>query len=61
MTTDEFAHLIIEVLDEQSYFKKGEAAHPEDIVVAFTSVAESIAKGAAFAGKKVWATERRES
>jgi hypothetical protein len=54
MTTDEFANLIVESLHEQNYFKKGERVHPEDIVAAFTSTAESIAKGAGFAGKKMY-------
>ena len=58
MTTDEFANLVVEVLHEQNYFKKGEAAHPEDIVIAFTSVSEALAKGAGFAGKKMWASEK---
>ena len=53
ITTEEFASLIVDSLEEQGYFKKGETVHPEDIVVAFTSTAESIAKGAAFAGKKM--------
>lgn len=59
ITTDEFANLIIDALDEQGYFKKDEAAHPEDIVVAFTSVAESIARGIGFAGRKIY--EQRNS
>ena len=58
MTTDEFSKLVVDALDEQGYFKKGEAVHPEDIVIAFTSVAESIAKGAGFAGKKMWAAKQ---
>lgn len=53
MTTEELASLIVESLDEQNYFKKDERAHPEDIVVAFTSTAESIAKGAGFVVRKL--------
>lgn len=53
VTTDEFADLIIDSLDEQGYFKKGDLVHPEDIVVAFASVAESIAKGIGFAGRRM--------
>lgn len=53
VTTEEFSSLIVDALDEQGYFKKGEAAHPEDIVIALNSVAESIAKGIGFAGRKI--------
>lgn len=53
VTTEEFSSLIVDALDEQGYFKKGEAAHPEDIVTAFNSVAESISKGIGFAGRKI--------
>lgn len=53
ITTEEFANLVIDSLDEQGFFKKGETAHPEDIVVAFTTTAESIAKGIGFAGRKI--------
>lgn len=59
MTTEEFASLVVDSLDEQGFFKKGETAHPEDIVVAFTTTAESLAKGAGFAGRKVY--EQRHS
>jgi hypothetical protein len=54
ITTDEFAKLVVDSLDEQNYFKKGESAHPEDIVIAFTSVSESIAKGAGFVITKMY-------
>ena len=59
MTTEEFASLVVDSLDEQGFFKKGETAHPEDIVVAFTTTAESLAKGAGFVGRKVY--EQRHS
>jgi hypothetical protein len=42
MTTQEFADLVIEALHEQNYFKKNEPAHPGDICVAFSTVAETI-------------------
>lgn len=42
MTTDEFAKLVVDALDEQNYFKKGETAHPADIATAFTTVGETI-------------------
>lgn len=42
MTTKEFAELVIDALDEQNYFKKGEPAHPADIAIAFSTVGETI-------------------
>ena len=43
MTTEEFAAMIVDSLDEQNYFKKGTKNHPVDIVIAFVSTAETIA------------------
>jgi hypothetical protein len=40
MTTREFA----DILNEQNYFKTGETAHPGDICIAFSTVAETIGK-----------------
>jgi hypothetical protein len=42
MTTREFADLVVEALNEQSYFKHGEVAHPQDIAYAFSTVGETI-------------------
>ena len=42
MTTRELADLIIQALDEQNYFKTDEVAHPHDIAIAFSTVAETI-------------------
>jgi len=42
MTTEEFAAMIVDSLDDQNYFKKGTKNHPADIVAAFTSTAETI-------------------
>jgi len=42
MTTEEFAAMIVDTLDEQNYFKKGSKNHPGDIVAAFTTTAETI-------------------
>lgn len=42
MTTEEFAKMVVDALDEQNYFKKGETAHPHDIAMAFTTVGETI-------------------
>lgn len=43
MTTEEFAALVVDALHDQNYFKKDSKNHPGDIVIAFTSTAESIA------------------
>lgn len=43
MTTEEFAAMIVDTLHEQNYFKKGSKNHPGDLVIAFTSAAETIA------------------
>lgn len=53
MTPQEFAEVIVDCLEEQNYFKRNEKAHPEDIVIAFTSQAEAIAKGAGFVIKNI--------
>jgi hypothetical protein len=59
MTTDEFAELVVNALEVTNHFKRGEKNHPEDIVVAFVTAAETIAIGAGAAGKKVWAAEKK--
>ena len=43
MTTEEFADMVVQALHDQDYFKKDSKNHPGDIVIAFTSAAESIA------------------
>ena len=53
MTVDEFAALVADTVYECGYFNRGDRVHPEDIEAAFSSVATSVAKGAAFVGKKV--------
>jgi hypothetical protein len=53
MTTQQFADEVVNLLEEIGYFKKDEMCHPEDIVSAFNSVAESFAKGVGVAGKRV--------
>jgi len=42
MTTEEFAAMIVDTLDDQNYFKKGSKNHPADIVHAFITTAETI-------------------
>ena len=53
MTTEEFAAMVVDTLDEQNYFKKGTKNHPADIVIAFTSTAETIAATMEWAIKKI--------
>ena len=55
MTTEEFAAMIVDSLDEQNYFKRGTKNHPVDIVVAFVSTAETIASTVD------WAIEKEQS
>lgn len=45
VTPQEFADLIVETMEELGYFKADELSHPEDIIISFTTVGESIAKG----------------
>lgn len=54
ITPEEFASVVIESMEEIGYFKRNESAHPEDIVIAFTSVSEAVAKGAGFVGRKLY-------
>lgn len=53
MTTQEFADLVVRSLEETNHFRRGERAHPEDIVIAFVTQAEAIAIGAGAAGRKI--------
>ena len=53
MTTEEFAAMIVDTLDEQNYFKKGSKNHPSDMAVSFVSTAETIAATMEWAIKKV--------
>ena len=59
MTTEEFAKLVVDCLEITNHFKRGEPAHPEDLVIAFVTQAEAIAIGAGATGKKVWAAEKK--
>ena len=52
MTTEEFAAMIVDTLDEQNYFKKGSKNHPGDIVAAFTTTAETIGTAMGWAIKR---------
>ena len=53
MTTEEFAAMIVDTLDEQNYFKKGIKNHPSDIMASFVSTAETIAATMEWAIEKV--------
>ena len=61
MTPREFADLVVESLEATNHFKSDELAHPEDIVIAFTTQAEAIAIGAGAAGKKVHAANKKDA
>ena len=58
MTPREFADLVVESLEATNHFKSDELAHPEDIVIAFTTQAEAIALGAGAAGRKIHAAKK---
>jgi hypothetical protein len=53
LTPQEFADLVVQSLEDTNHWKKNERAHPEDIVVAFTTQAEAIAIGAGAIVRKV--------
>lgn len=61
MTPREFADLVVRSLEETNHFKSDELAHPEDIVIAFTTQAEAIALGAGAAGRKVHAAKKKNA
>jgi hypothetical protein len=49
MNTTEFAALVVNALDEQNYFKRDQNAHPGDIAIAFSTVAETIGSAMSWA------------
>jgi hypothetical protein len=49
MNTTEFAALVVNALDEQDYFKRDQNAHPGDIAIAFSTVAETIGSAMSWA------------
>lgn len=53
MTTEEFAAIIVDTLDEQGYFKKGRKNHPSDMAASFVSTAETVAAAMEWAIRKV--------
>jgi hypothetical protein len=60
MTTEEFAAMIVDTLDDQNYFKKGTKNHPADIVAAFVTTAETIGAAMDWAIDKQSAAKLRE-
>lgn len=58
MTTQEFADQVVGLLEELNYFQRDELVHPEDIIAAFTTTAESFARGVGVAGKRVHQEQR---
>lgn len=60
MTPREFADLVVESLEATNHFKSDELAHPEDIVIAFTTQAEAVALGAGAAGRKVHKAKKKK-
>jgi hypothetical protein len=61
MTPREFADLVVASLEATNHFKSDELAHPEDIVIAFTTQAEAIALGAGAAGRKIYAAKKKNA
>lgn len=59
ITPEEFAQIVVEALEQTNHFKRDEAAHPEDIVIAFTSHAEAVAIGMGVAGRKMHKAEKK--
>lgn len=52
VTPEEFAEVVVSVLDQTGYFKRGLPSHPEDIVIAFTTTAEAVAAGMGYIIRK---------
>lgn len=59
MTTEEFAQMIVDILDEQNYFKKGTRHHPYDLAVSFTTVGETIGQAMEWAIKREHAARKQ--
>jgi hypothetical protein len=52
MNTREFADLVIQALHDQNYFKNNDVAHPQDIAIAFSTIAETIGNTMSWAIKQ---------
>ena len=53
VTPDEFAKLVTQCLYDSKTFSSDEKLHPEDIEIAFSSVASTIASSITYIGKKL--------
>ena len=53
LTTQEFADIIVDSLEQNNYFKRDEKAHPVDIEAAFSTTASAIATAIDAIGKKI--------
>ena len=53
ITPDEFAKLVTDCLYDSRTFSRDEKLHPEDIEIAFSSVASTIASSITYIGKKL--------
>ena len=53
VTPQEFAEIVVQALEQTTHFDRNEAAHPEDIVIAFISHAEAVALGMSAVGRKM--------
>lgn len=61
MTPREFADIVVESMEVTNHFKSDETAHPEDLVIAFVTLAEAVALGAGAAGRKVHRATKKEA
>lgn len=59
VTPEEFAELVVQALEQTNHFNRNEPAHPEDIVIAFTSYAEAVALGIGATGRKIYQAEKQ--
>jgi len=61
MTTEEFAALVVDALNEQNYFKRGSKHHPYDIAISFATVGESIGLAMSWAISKEHKIKKNQS
>lgn len=53
VTPREFANMVADAVIDQKFFQENDTAHPEDIAVAFSTVADSLVKGMVYAVDKI--------
>jgi hypothetical protein len=61
MSTEEFAALVVNALDEQEYFKRGVKAHPDDIATAFSALSETIGTALSWAVAKKYEANKKNA